>query len=401
MSDIRKYMKDRNNIDDDDVDEVVLEKRLKRHKQGKLARLLLVLALLAAAIIGYWMYLQNRMYSEYEVTDTVEINDSYNSEFFKFGDYMLRYSEDGLAYLNGDETYWNQAFQMEDALMDICEDYVAIADKKGNEIYICDTEELQGKVETEYPIMDMDVSSNGIVAVISGDESDVSHIEVINKDGTKIAKGQTVLSGQGCPVDLSISQDGTKLVVSYLYVGSGVIQSKVVFYNYSEVGKNEVDRFVGGFDYDKTMMAKVEFITNDIVAVFGDDKVVLYSMKQKPSIIAEIEITNEIQSIFYSDSYVGLVLKNNEAEKPYTMAVYDVEGNKVSETKFNLAYKDIKLANKSIVIYNDTRMQVYTVKGKLKYEGDIDEGITSIIVDDNDYSYHIVGTSSIQSIKLK
>ena len=223
--------------------------------------------------------MKNKTYTEYETVENVEVTDTYNCSFYEFGDYMLRYSEDGLAYLNGSETYWNQAFQMKQPLLDVCNEYVAVADQKGNTVYICNTDSQQGKIETEYPIMDIDVSADGIVAAITGDESDVSHIEVIEKDGTKIAKGQTVLSGQGCPVDLSISEDGTKLVVSYLYVASGVIESKVVFYNYSEVGKNEVDRFVGGFDYDKTMMAKVEFITNDIVAAFGDDKLVIYSMK--------------------------------------------------------------------------------------------------------------------------
>ena len=402
MSDIRKYMKERNHIEEtENEDEEMLEKKLKKHKRGKLTKLVLVLAVLLIAAFSYYLYMKNKIYTEYEILETVEIADTYNCGFYEFGDYMLRYSEDGLAYLNGSQTYWNQAFQMKAPLIDVCGDYVAVADQKGTTVYICDTKSQQGQVETEYPIMGIDVSANGIVAAITGDESDVSHIEVINKDGTKIAKGQTILSGQGCPVDLSISEDGTKLVVSYLYVASGVIESKVVFYNYSEVGKNEVDRFVGGFDYDKTMMAKVDFITNDIVAAFGDDKLVLYSMKQKPSVIASIDIDYEIQSIFSNSEYIGMVVENNEAEKPYTMIVYNTEGEKVSETKFNFIYKDIKIANESIVIYNDTSLKVYTVDGTLKYEGDIDEGITSIIMKDKDYSFYVVGSSSIKHIKLK
>lgn len=400
MSDIRKYMKERNYIEDNE-DEEILEKKLRKHKRGKLAKVILIIAVLLIAAFSYYIYMKNKIYTEYETLETVEITDTYNCSFYKFGDYMLRYSEDGLAYLNGAKTYWNQAFRMKKPLIDVCKDYVAIADQKGTTVYICDTEAQQGQIETEYPIMGIDVSANGVVAAITGDESDVSHIEVISKDGTKIAKGQTVLSGQGCPVDLSISEDGTKLVVSYLYVASGVVESKVVFYNYSEVGKNEVDRFVGGFDYDKTIMAKVSFITNDIVAAFGDDKLVIYSMKQKPSVIATIDIDYEIKSIFNNSEYIGIVVENDEAENPYTMIVYDLQGEKVSDTKFNFMYKDIEIANESIVIYNDTSFKVYTVKGTLKYEGDMDEGITSIIMKDKDYNYYIVGPSSIKHIKLK
>ncbi len=400
MSDIRKYMKERKHMEQQEEDDQLLEKKLKRHKRGKITKWIIVIAVLVIVAVCYYIYMKNKTYTEYETVENVEVTDTYNCSFYEFGDYMLRYSEDGLAYLNGSETYWNQAFQMKQPLLDVCNEYVAVADQKGNTVYICNTDSQQGKIETEYPIMDIDVSADGIVAAITGDESDVSHIEVIKKDGTKIAKGQTVLSGQGCPVDLSISEDGTKLVVSYLYVASGVIESKVVFYNYSEVGKNEVDRFVGGFDYDKTMMAKVEFITNDIVAAFGDDKLVIYSMKQKPSIIAEIKVDKEIKSVFYNAEYMGLVIENNEAENPYTMVVYDLEGDMVSETKFNFMYKDIKIANESIVIYNDTSLKVYNVEGTLKYEGEIEEGITSIITK-KDYSYYVVGPSSIKYIKLK
>ena len=49
------------------------------------------------------------------------------------------------------------------------------------------------------------------------------------------------------------------------------------------------------------MVARVEFVNNDTVAAFGDDTVVLYSMKQKPSVIAEIPIDKEIKSIFYDE----------------------------------------------------------------------------------------------------
>ena len=263
------------------------------------------------------------------------------------------------------------------------------------------TESSQGNVQTEYPIVGIDVSANGVVAAITGDASDVSHIEVIKKDGTKRAKGQTILSGQGCPIDLSISEDGTKLIVSYLHVASGVIESKVVFYNYSEVGKNEVDRFVGGFDYDKTVMAKVDFITNDIAVAFGDDKLVIYSMKQKPSVIAELGMDYEIKSVFNNSEYIGLIVENNEAENPYTMLVYNAGGEKLSETKFNFIYKDVAIANESIVIYNDTTLKVYNIEGVLKYDGDIEDGITSVIVKSKDYQYYIVGSTSIKDIKLK
>ena len=401
MSYIRKYMKERDSKLTEDTDEDALEKKLKRHRRGKASKWIILIALLVIGAVGYLIYLDNKVYTTYEVLESTEITDNYNGRFYEFGDYMLRYSEDGIAYLNGSKTYWNHAFEMREPIIDICNSYVAVAEQKSNTIYICNNKGFQGEVETEYPIVGLDVSDNGIVAAITGENSELSYIEVINKDGTKIAKGQSVLSSQGCPVDISISEDGTKLVVSYLCVGSGIIQSKVVFYNYSEIGKNEVDRFVGGYNFDKTMVARVEFVNNDTVAAFGDDKVVLYSMKQKPSVIAELDIDKEIKSIFYDEEYVGLVLANGQADNPYNMVVYDIEGKKVCDLDFNLSYKNIKIANETIILYNDVTLRVYTVKGKQKYEGNFDEGIVDVIMLEDKYKYLIVGPASVDKIKLK
>lgn len=401
MSDIRKYMKQRDSKLNEDTDEDVLEEKLKRHRRSKASKWIILVAVLIIAGVGYLIYLDNKVYTTYEVLESAPITDNYNGKFYEFGDYMLRYSEDGIAYLNGSKTYWNHAFEMRAPIIDICNSYVAVAEQKSNTIYICNNKGFQGEVETEYPIVGLDVSDNGIVAAITGENSELSYIEVIDEDGTRIAKGQSVLSSQGCPVDVSISEDGTKLAVSYLCVGSGVIQSKVVFYNYSEIGKNEVDRFVGGYNFDKTMVARVEFVNNDTVAAFGDDTVVLYSMKQKPSVIAEIPIDKEIKSIFYDEEYVGLVLANGQADNPYNMVVYDIEGKKISDIDFNLSYKNIKIANKTIILYNDVTLRVYTVKGKQKYEGNFDKGIVDVIMLDDKYNYLIIDPANVEKIKLK
>lgn len=401
MSDIRKYMRERDSKLNEDTDEDVLEEKLKRHRRSKASKWIILIAVLLIAGVGYLIYLDNKVYTSYEVLETAQITDNYNGRFYEFGDYMLRYSEDGIAYLNGSKTYWNHTFEMREPIIDICNSYVAVAEQKSNTIYICNNKGFQGQVETEYPIVGLDVSDNGIVAAITGENSELSYIEVIDEDGTRIAKGQSVLSSQGCPVDISISEDGTKLVVSYLCVGSGVIQSKVVFYNYSEIGKNEVDRFVGGYNFDKTMVARVEFVNNDTVVAFGDDKVVLYSMKQKPSVIAEISIDKEIKSIFYDEEYIGLVLANGQADNPYNMVVYDIEGKKISDVDFNLSYKNIKIANKTIILYNDVTLRVYTVKGKQKYEGNFDKGIVDVIMLDDKYNYLIIDPANVEKIKLK
>ena len=85
-----------------------------------------------------------------------------------------------------------------------------------------------------------------------------------NQDGSKIYNIKTTVEGDGVPVSMSVSDDGSKLVVAYTAVKGQELATSVVFYNFDEVGQNEVERIVGGYDtYGNQLVSKVEFINSD------------------------------------------------------------------------------------------------------------------------------------------
>lgn len=385
---------------DEEIDEEY-ENKLKKHKLNKFKRYAIIVAVFAIFIIGIRIYYINKTYSSYSVTNNILSGDTTKCKFYEYGDYFIRYSNDGLAYIKNGETVWNQAFEMKQPILDICNDYVAIAEQQSNTIYIFDTTGLLGKIKTAYPIVNLEVAGQGVVAAITT-ESNANHIELMDKDGEVLVSGQTVLSGDGCPIDISLSEDGTKLMVSYLYVNGGASQTKVVFYNYSEVGKNEVDRVVGGFNqYKSTIVPKVEFLTNDIAVAFGDDMFTIYSIKQKPSIIAEYELDKEIKSIFYSEEYIGFTFQPENLDDPYDITIYDIDGDIIYEGTLDLEYKNIKLDNSNLIIYSDDTFIVQTVKGKIKFSKKLDENINEILGINGGYKYILVSSESIDQIKLK
>jgi hypothetical protein len=397
MISIKKFL---NRQKDEEIDEEY-ENKLKKHKLNKFKRYAIIVAVFAIFIIGIRIYYINKTYSSYSVTNNILSGDTTKCKFYEYGDYFIRYSNDGLAYIKNGETVWNQAFEMKQPILDICNDYVAIAEQQSNTIYIFDTTGLLGKIKTAYPIVNLEVAGQGVVAAITT-ESNANHIELMDKDGEVLVSGQTVLSGDGCPIDISLSEDGTKLMVSYLYVNGGASQTKVVFYNYSEVGKNEVDRVVGGFNqYKSTIVPKVEFLTNDIAVAFGDDMFTIYSIKQKPSIIAEYELDKEIKSIFYSEEYIGFTFQPENLDDPYDITIYDIDGDIIYEGTLDLEYKNIKLDNSNLIIYSDDTFIVQTVKGKIKFSKKLDENINEILGINGGYKYILVSSESIDQIKLK
>ena len=51
-------------------------------------------------------------------------------------------------------------------------------------------------------------------------------------------------------VAMALSQDGRKLVTSYLSLGNGKLESWVTFYNFGDVGQNYVDNMVGSYSFE-------------------------------------------------------------------------------------------------------------------------------------------------------
>lgn len=350
---------------------------LKKNRKIYISVAVVVLAALIMIIV-HKIYDRNRTFDSYKVEYTMEISDGVDNEFYPYKTGVLKYSSDGMAYIDGGKEIWNQGFEIKNPVMDICGDYVAIAEEDSNDINIYNASGEAYKVSASYPVKNLEVSRQGVVAAVLADET-ANYIEVIAKDGTQIAIGRTVLQGDGYPVDISISEDATKVAAAYLAVTSGEIQSKIVFYNYSEVGKNETDRIVGGFnDFEDSLIPDIEFINENTVAAIGDNIIAIYSIDETPSEVARIKVKNEIQSVVYDDKYIALIVKNDESGKNM-LQVYDLTGKKVLSQEEEFAYSGIKMSDGNIIMYNDTECKVVSVAGVTKFKYNFTMGITSIV----------------------
>jgi hypothetical protein len=137
---------------------------------------------------------------------------------------------------------------MQSPQVKMCDTCAAVGDINGSKIYIFNKSGLLGSVDTSLSISQIEVASQGVVAAVLEDNN-ADYINLYNTDGTKIYSVKTTLSGDGYPLDISISDDATKLMASYLYVSGESMKTNVVFYNFSDVGQNETERVVGGFNH--------------------------------------------------------------------------------------------------------------------------------------------------------
>lgn len=166
-----------------------LEEKIKVHRMRVLKLVLAVVILLLIVAGSLFFVYQNTSYTEYQVLERSERADSAGSSFLEFSGNILKYSYDGASCLDSaNRQIWSQTYEMQTPIVDICEDYVAIAERDGNKIYIMDTAGPCGSVETRRPISQIQVANQGMVAVLMEDEG-AGYIELYSKDGTFLAEG--------------------------------------------------------------------------------------------------------------------------------------------------------------------------------------------------------------------
>lgn len=364
--------------------EEALQEKLNQRRKKK--RILLLVGILILAILGFagYVYLDQYEFTEYKVSWEQEMTEGGFAQYTSFGNNVLKYSKDGAAYIDekGKEV-WVYSYEMKTPVVATSGEYAVIADQKGNDIFIFDKSGNVGQAVTRLPILKVSISSLGLTAAIL-DDGTANIITYYRKDGTDMNIDiRTTLAGDGgYPVDMSLSPNSHLLMTSYVYLNSGVMKNKVVFYNFSNVGQNVVDRLVGGFndEYASKLAPRVKFLTDTYACVFADDSLDFYSLRDEmsPKMIKQQPQKEEMKSVFYCSDYVGNVTYNSEGEEDYVLNVYRNNGDHVFSIKFSYDYTYVDIDDTRVILYNENSCQIYNLNGKLKFSAEFDFTISNI-----------------------
>ncbi len=377
------------------------EQKIRRHRRAILYRAVIGVAIVAALIASAYYNYQKMVYSDYDVLSSVTYPEASNARYIKFGQNVLRYSQDGASAFNiADDMLWNETFEMQNPLVDSCGDYVALGDYMGTTIYVYNSLGLQGTIDTSTPLKRFCVSGNGNVAVVLEDD-EVTWIKLFDVNGTNIASDRTTMSKSGYPVCVDISEDGILMAVSYLFVDSGVLSSSVAYYNFGAVGQNEVDNLVSGYNSSGTVVSLVNFINADTSIAVGDNRFSIYKGSEKPESIFEKELDKEVLSVFYNENKIALVYEDEDGANKFIAEVYDDKGNIVTTQGFDMDYSNISLYKDLLVIYNSEACQIYNTSGLLKYDGKFAKSAVIVIPEAAGSRFLVVYGDGMEEIKLK
>ena len=330
-------------------------------------------------------FVKNRRYGSYEIVWKQYIagsNDiSGNVQYDSLDNNLIRYTNDGVRYFNevGEQVY-NVAYNIKSPILTKSKNYFAVSGVSDNNIFIFDSNGPVGAAKANFPVTKIRISDYGTVFAML-DAGDSSIITVFDKNGNPIdITIKSILSGDGMPIDFDISTDGTELVVSYAYTVDSKFKTKVVYYNFDEIGKTvNSRRVVAGFEneFDGNLVAKVNFSDNLYSQCFYDGGLSFISTKilTSPMIIKNVKFDEVIRSLSYSDDYVAVVLEDPNLTEQNIMIVYDKKGTEISNIKIPTTYDSFNISKDFIIFTENNKLRVYNVSGHLKYDNEIKESL--------------------------
>lgn len=376
-----------------------MEQQNKEKRKLKMNRMQWTIAagvLILAVVLVYALVKNNKVASSYEVVTSMSRGDDTSVYYCMMRKGMVKYSKDGVAMTNKSGTVlWNQTYEMASPTMTSAGDYVAVGDIGANTIYIFNEYGQLGRVSTDVPIQEIQISEQGVVAAVLSDTSS-NYINLYDKQGNSLGSIKASLENTGYPLAIALSPDASKLAVSYLIVKSGSMQSRIVSYDFSDV---EGDHLLDTQELEG-LYPKAAFLDSREVVLFGEKGFVLYQADSK-KIETQESFESEINSVFCTNQKLGFIFKNEDDNGKYRMEIYNKAGKKSSTYYFDLDYSGMTADDDEVILYNDEEMLIYQMGGRVRFRGTFNTAVTGVMPSWEDGLYWLIDDQSLREIRIR
>ena len=376
-----------------------MEQQNKEKRKLKMNRMQWTIAagvLILAVVLVYALVKNNKVASSYEVVTSMSRGDDTSVYYCMMRKGMVKYSKDGVAMTNKSGTVlWNQTYEMASPTMTSAGDYVAVGDIGANTIYIFNEYGQLGRVSTDVPIQEIQISEQGVVAAVLSDTSS-NYINFYDKPGNRLGSLKASLENTGYPLAIALSPDASKLAVSYLIVKSGSMQSRIVAYDFSDV---EGDHLLDTQELEG-LYPKAAFLDSREVVLFGEKGFVLYQADSK-KIETQENFESEINSVFCTNQKLGFIFKNEDDNGKYRMEIYNKAGKKSSTYYFDLDYSGMTADDDEVILYNDEEMLIYQMGGRVRFRGTFNTAVTGVMPSWEDGLYWLIDDQSLREIRIR
>ena len=274
---------------------------------------------------------------------------------------------------------WNKTYSIKNPQASYCGDYIVVASKNGNEIALLDSDGQMKKFSVSYPIVDLEVAKQGVIALIlHGDNG--NYIELYDAAQKKLVSIKVTSDQNGYPMDIDLSSDGQNLLVSYLVVDGINVKSRVALYNFGQEGEDSGDQMIGGFDFKDTVIPKVSFMGDSKAVAIGDDQMIFFKVGKTISKKQTISFDKDVSSVAVNDDYAAFVFEDQKKtdQEKYEAVVYNKTGRKLMSHKFSSEYNKLLLGEKELLLAGNYHCSIVNFAGHEMYKKDFKKRIVNI-----------------------
>ena len=370
-------------------------------------RLIWITAGLLTVLVAWNIYHGRKSYRAYAVLNQQDVSQGSLVGYEPFKRGFLKYSKDGVSYIGEkNETYWSSSFEMKDPVIDVNGAYAVIADRTGNILQIFD--EKHGKIgecRTERSLDSASVSAGGIVATLEED-SVASYIQFYNPDGTVLdITVKALLEGDGFFTALDLSDDGSQVLVGVAYLEGGVLHGKVAAYDFSEKESSGKGPMRGGVEpfAGKNLISEVRYLQNGTAFAASTRGLFFFRVgEQKVEGYSSVEAEEEIRSLCFDRSYVGIVLNDTVSKNgPYRIELYNSSGERVMHANFGEHYSVSFVDRGTVFLLGSDTLTIFLKNGTKQFSGNVDFSLVRAVRRPGENRYLWLGASHIKEVKLK
>ena len=314
---------------------------------------------------------------------TIDLKENQDSSIYAFNKYIGVLSKAKLSiYSNTGSEEKSLDVQISDPLWNSANRFLAIAENKGQKLYVITDKDLSWEASVDGNISQVHINKNGHVAVVISDTSYKTVIKMYDSQGKPLFN--TYLSTTRA-VDVSISNDNKYLAIAEVDTSGTMIQSSIRIMSIDKASKNETDTLENTYKcQENKLIANIKYQDkNRLVCMYtdsihelvdGKDETLIENENRKV-IFQSVNLHNNVCSIeekssglFTADSLINIVNIESKHIKQYTAE---------SVTKELYTYGNI------IAVNLGTEVEFVNIDGKLVKRYVANQEITNIVVSDS------------------
>lgn len=325
--------------------ETITNVELQKVNKKKLIIATIIAIIVVAAIIAIGLYNTNkqartwidknifRKEIQQDKAATIEISENQNSNIYAFNKYIGILDKTKFTiYGNTGSKEKELEIQISNPIFNAANRFLAIAENKGQKLYLITDKEITWEAEIEGNISQILVNKNGYVAVVIVDTSYKTVIKMYNPQGKELFN--TYLSSTRA-VDVSISNDNKYLAIAEIDTSGTIIQSNIKVISIDKASsdptnslentyKSEENKLITSIKYqDKNKL--VCMYTDSIHEIVNEKDETLIELKDKKVIFQSIllngnacQIEEKSSGLFTADSQVNIINTDSKSIKQYT-----------------------------------------------------------------------------------